>query len=456
VATPHLDALASAGVSFRHAYANCPVCTPSRGTIMSGRHAHCGPVQSFWDVYKAAAPSLATWFNAAGYRTHSIGKWHLGVYWNQRMPSAEHVPGINNAPWARSRTPEHHRAGFQHWDAFEINNSPFKGLLYHEREDDPRIIEGFQTDVLTDVALAAIANHDDDRPLFLVLSVEPPHFPCQAPPDAARRDPQSLDLPPGSATDHPEVMAELVEYLAMIENLDANIGRLRAALDANPRFAGNTVLAYVSDHGDFAGSHGSISNKEKPHQESVRIPAVFHAPGRIAARGVDAQRLFSLVDLAPTLLGLAGIAIPRHVQGYDWSAFLAGADEPGPSEVLIEMCGVPRWDLARIDWRGFIDRRYTYCFYETGDEELFDHDADPHEQANLADTRPELLPGMRQRLRHLLAATREPYWDVLLDDPQPVPPARDVGRNTYRPERHGMSPHWRRITKVQPPWQPPG
>ena len=76
-------------MSFRRAYANCPICTPSRGTIFSGRHAHAGPVQSFFDVYKAMAPSTETLLREAGYHTAYFGKWHCGVVKNQEPPKVK-------------------------------------------------------------------------------------------------------------------------------------------------------------------------------------------------------------------------------------------------------------------------------------------------------------------------------------------------------------------------------
>ena len=83
VRTPNMNRMAAEGISFERAYANCPVCTPSRGTIFSGRHAHAGPVQFFFDVFKASAPSTATALRAAGYHTAYFGKWHCGVVHDQ-------------------------------------------------------------------------------------------------------------------------------------------------------------------------------------------------------------------------------------------------------------------------------------------------------------------------------------------------------------------------------------
>ena len=87
VRTPHMDRLGAEGLSMGRAYANCPICTPSRGTIFSGRHAHAGPVQYFFDVYKPAAPSIATILREEGYHTAYFGKWHCGVVRDQEPPA---------------------------------------------------------------------------------------------------------------------------------------------------------------------------------------------------------------------------------------------------------------------------------------------------------------------------------------------------------------------------------
>ena len=139
VRTPNMDRLATEGVTFTRAYANCPVCTPSRGTIFSGRHAHAGPVQGFFDVYKATAPSTATLLRDKGYHTAYFGKWHCGVVKDQAPPAVlEHPEDYTRWPM---RTPEYHRAGFQDWYGFEVNNAPFKGFYYHEHEVNSRRLD---------------------------------------------------------------------------------------------------------------------------------------------------------------------------------------------------------------------------------------------------------------------------------------------------------------------------
>ena len=149
VHTPNMDRLAAEGVSFRRAYANIPICVPSRGTIFSGRYAHAGPVQAFFDVYKAAAPSTATLLRQAGYHTAFVGKWHMGSVRNQTSPAVRVEPDIYpNVEWFK-RTPEYHRAGFEDWFAFETTSSPFNLAYYEGQAADPRRVPGYQTDVLT-------------------------------------------------------------------------------------------------------------------------------------------------------------------------------------------------------------------------------------------------------------------------------------------------------------------
>ncbi len=412
VRTPNLDRLATGGVRFGHAYANCPVCTPSRGTIFSGRHAHAGPVPGFFDVWKVGAPSTATLLDSAGYRTAYFGKWHCGII-NDQVPSTvqqepERFPGKPN------RTPEDRRGGFQEWQAFEVIHANYKTYFYNNHDLEPEPVDGYHTDVLTDRAIDYLRNYDQSKPLYLVLSIEPPHFPLEVSEQFRCLDPDTLILRP-NCDDTSERRQHIVNYYAMIENLDWNIGRLLATLEELPAFCGEqTCVSYISDHGELMGSHGLFCRKEYPYEEATRIPAIFYWPGHIPAHGV-VSGLFSLVDFAPTLIGLTGTTVPVWMQGHDWSQFLCGGTDAGPTEVLLEMTESPMWTPAYLNWRGFTDGRWKYAFYETRHEELFDLVADPYEQYNLATTMPDQCLRMRQRLLMLLAATREPFFDVIIE-----------------------------------------
>lgn len=434
--TPVMDRLAAEGVSFERAYANCPICTPSRGTIFSGRHAHSGPVSGFFDVYKATAPSTATILRKEGYHTAYFGKWHCGTVRNQIPPEVkEHKDEYGGSA---HRTPEHHRAGFQDWFAFESLNQHFASYFYHNDDINPTKVSGYESDGYTDLVIEYLNNYDRDEPLFLVLSVTPPHFPLIVPEEWRRFAPDKLivrdnfnRLDPFFFTEKQqsdeEMREKLASYYAMIENLDWNIGRVMAALDELPRFS-NTLSIYTSDHGDYMGSHGLFPTKIHHHEESVRIPAIFYWPGRIPAQGLVSD-LFSLVDLMPTMLALADVEIPAHNQGTDFSPVLQGKEFKGPEAVLLELVNNPRWGLRFLDWRGVVTKRWKYAFCETGREVLFDLETDPCEMNNLAETDPERLGKMRRRLLALLAETREPYFDVLIEHGAPLEwPPIDVSK----------------------------
>jgi arylsulfatase A-like enzyme len=138
--------------------------------------------------------------------------------------------------------------------------------------------------------------------------------------------------------------------------------------------------------------------------------------------------MFSLVDLMATTMGLVGADVPTWSQGRDFSSTLLGRDgfEP-PEEVFLEMVGSPRWRLSMPDWRGLVTERWKYAFVENRFELLFDLEADPFEEQNLAQQEPAQCTALRSRLVQLLHETRDPYWDVLIEHGvEPDGPVVDV------------------------------
>ena len=437
VSTPVLDRLAAEGVSFSRAYANCPVCTPSRGTIFSGRHAHAGPVQSFWDVYKPAAPSTAHELRRAGYSTCYVGKWHPGVVRDQVPPALRERPDnperINYS--SMRRTPEDLRGGFEDWFAFETSSGIFDPRYFHKNEINPRQLHGYTTDAFTDLAIEYLEEYASDKPLFMVLSVVPPHFPLVVPDKWKRLDPEKVQLRPNvpessdiphSVARFPDLRERMAAYFGMIENLDWNIGRLIDAIDTIP-FFDNTLVVYISDHGEFLGSHGRIERKELPHEESIRIPGIFRWKDVIPAQGARPE-LFSLVDLQKTVLGLAGMRAPQFDQGFDCSGIILNSSStPGQDKLLIEMHGSPRWILDEPDWRAVLTKDWKYVFFDNGKELLFDLGNDPYELDDLSQTTRDRVEAMKSMLLAELERTREPYFDVLIRNGEtPDGPVIDV------------------------------
>ncbi len=412
VKTPTMDRLAAEGVSFTQASANCPICTPSRGTIFSGRHAHAGPVQGFFDNYKTAAPSTATHLRQNGYHTAYFGKWHMGIVRDQYPQTVRDNPDEYRGESAR--TPERHRAGFQDWYGFENLNQHFASYYYAGSDTEPTKVKGYETDGLTDVAIDYIQNYDRDEPLFMTLSITPPHFPLVVPEKWKRLDPTSLKHRPNVRKEDEKEMREcLALYYAMIENLDHNMGRLLDTIAETPGFE-DTLIVYISDHGDFMGSHGLQSRKEFPREEAIRIPALFHNPERISAQG-PRDEFFSLVDLLATTCGIAGLPVPAYSQGMDFSPALRNQSFEGPEDTLHEMIANPRWNLSFVDWRAIRTKDWKYAFYEDGREELFNLKDDPYELNECSEAMPEQRVQMRELLLKRLRETREPFFDVIIE-----------------------------------------
>jgi arylsulfatase A-like enzyme len=131
-------------------------------------------------------------------------------------------------------------------------------------------------------------------------------------------------------------------------------------------------------------------------------------------------------------LGLAGLQAPVWMQGQNCAGALAGQGEPLPELELLEMHNNPRWNLDYVDWRGLVTDRYKYAYYETGYELLFDLIEDPYEMDNLAEARPALRAELRTQLLELLRATREPFFDIVIEHGVTCPPSHNVSGTGYR------------------------
>lgn len=414
--TPNLDRLASEGVSFGRAYCNCPVCTPSRGTIFSGRHAHAGPIATASETFKASFPSIAHQMRKAGYHTAYFGKWHGGMVRDQNPPEVR--ANIEDYPGSCNRTPERHRAGFQDWRANEHAGNPFKSFYYHDREINPRKLEDYDTDGFTDMVIDYLQNYDKEEPLFLVLSVMPPHFPFLVPEKFKRINPEDLALRPNfnPAEFHGEekIKEMLAIYYAMIENLDENIGKLMTTIENLPQFK-NTLTVYFSDHGEYLGCHHFGVGKAHPHEESLRIPMIFHWPEKIPPTGINDDCLISLVDLQATILGLINTEKPIYDQGTDCSAAILGNNTISQETILVEMSGNTHGSLHTMDWRGVVTKDWKYAFYENGYEVMYNLAEDPFEMNNLAGKDPEKQTQLKELLLKQLRETREPFFDVMIE-----------------------------------------
>ena len=221
--TPHIDGLATRGVRFSNACSTYPICVPFRFTFMTGEYAHSRKVPGIEYRMSPTEYTLADAFNEAGYETVYVGKWHLDGG-HGRMGSALEC--------GRTPVPRAYQGRWEKWFGFELRNAPFDTYYFEDDDPTPMPIGGYQTDGLYDIGMNYLASErDSTRPFCMVISVEPPHDPFEAPPDIqAAWEAREIELPPNfEASDAARSEAFLLDrkrYYAMVENLDGNVKRM--------------------------------------------------------------------------------------------------------------------------------------------------------------------------------------------------------------------------------------
>jgi arylsulfatase A-like enzyme len=416
IATPHIDRLASEGVRFANAISSCPVCTPFRGMLHTGRlPTHSGIVLNFIEAHPDQR-CIGHVFRDAGYRTGFIGKWHLAAGYRARDGKYEHDRAACLAYYREVREPEFvppgpHRLGYDHWQGYNFHMAFNLPWYYH---DEPRKLlmpEGYETDGETELAMRFMSDcRDAGEPFFLTVAPHPPHPPFAprvCPPGYLQRVPEQLSHPPNVPADHPRRtdLLALRCYLAMCRNADDNVGRLLEFLDRSG-LAEETIVIVTSDHGEQHGSHGR-TDKMVPYSESLDVPLIVRWPGRIPA-GTVRDDLFTPVDHMATLCGLTGLAVPETSDGVDLSGVALAGESSGRDAALIANYS-SHWDFFQTgtrwpEWRGVRTRRHTYVRWLTGREELYDNLDDPYQLTDLAVGGRDLptLHRLRSTLRDLL------------------------------------------------------
>ena len=404
--TPAFDRLAEEGVLFRQAFSSCPICSPYRAQILTGRYAHKnGVLDNQYALFKDQT-TLAQSLKAVGYRNAYVGKWHLGY-----------------GPYTAEK-----RYGFDYMAANNCNHSYYE-INYHDNEAGPFPIGTWGPTGLTDLAIQWMQNHHkrhQDEPFLLMMSWGPPHWPYDRYPEKHKiYDPDAVDIPPNV----PEAMSafarkEIADYYGNISALDEEMGRLMNWLEKEG-LRENTILCFSSDHGDHLSSHGygkpgetwlhhsKQASKATAHEESVHVPFILSYPNGVAG-GKNTDILFNSVDVMPTLLSLAGVDIPEKVQGQDLSHAVREEDGPDPDSVYLQILG-PGWP-NRGDWvgfwRGLRTQRWVYArWWNSRDVWLFDRENDPYEMSNLAGNpeHREIEAQQEQRLQQWIRDTEDPF-----------------------------------------------
>lgn len=386
IRTPNLDALASSGMVFRNGYVTHPYCAPSRAGLLSGRYQHrfgfeTNPAYDPSNPYMGIDPTETLFparLSKAGYRTGAIGKWHLG---------AAHP----FHPLKRGFDYFYGFLGGGH-DYFRIDLAqPVKeGYLQAlERCGRPADFDGYLTTALS-IDAAEFVNRNKDVPFFLYVAYNAPHAPQQAPKEAIARYGHIKD--PKRRT-----------YAAMVDVMDAGIGKVIQALEENS-LRENTLIFFLSDNGGpqstrhqpkkwngssntpFRGGKGNL------YDGGIHVPFVVSWPKVIAAGSKCDTPVISL-DIAATALSVAGVPdkLTKRLEGLDLTGVLSGKSTLERRHLFWREAGGARWAVLSSD-------RYKHLQDQAGGpKELFCLPKDVAEAKNLASKMPEKSLELRRQ-----------------------------------------------------------
>ncbi len=419
--TPNLDRIASGGVRFTEAFVTNPLCSPSRGTILTGLHTHAHGVTTNAGASHHFKPGAVTYpmlQRQAGYYTAMVGKWHIAS-----MPT-----------------------GFDHWCIL-----PGQGL-YH----DPIMIanggraqfRGYVDDIVADQALETLKSRPRNMPFSLICNFKAPHRawePAQRfekiydditipepssfhttlegrPAGIRNTDMQVGDMPdfrqrgvpaslPAAERKRLNFQVFMKNYYRTILGVDENVGRILDYLDKE-KLADNTIVIYTGDNGFFLGEYGMF-DKRLMYEPSIRVPMLVRYPAAVRDGLVDRQHMVLNNDVAHTILDYCGIARPeatRH-HGESWRAFLEKPGAQWRESWLYEYFEYPGPHCAPKG-RGVRTSRWKLIHYvqQPQAHEMFDLASDPEERRNLYD-----VPAHRQQ-RESLRAELERLRDLTGDD----------------------------------------
>ena len=380
IETPHLDRIAAAGVVFSNGYVAYPLCVPSRAALMSGRY----PARFGYEL-PLSERTFAAYLQEAGYRTGIVGKWHLGT-------APVHHPLNRGFDYFYGFT-----GGGHDYFRIDVTESPLREYLLPLNDGRGAAgFSGYLTDALTDRAVDFVSAGRDE-PFFLYLSYNAPHTPLQAPAETINKYRHVDDQ-------------QRRNYLAMIDALDHNVGRVLAALQAAGRWD-NTLTFFLSDHGGdgpWADDGPLRGGKGSVFEGGIRVPFAASWPRRWAG-GTTFEPMVISLDVAATALAAAGAGAEPHLplDGVDLDPYLRGAS------------GVPHQALF---WKVAAERNPRHQFAAraadaklvsaAGKRELFDLRADSGETHDLSAAQADTAARLTALYDNWNERTRDDYIDT--------------------------------------------
>lgn len=398
--TPNIDALVSRGMKFTNFYANCPVCSPTRAALLSGRYQDLVGVpgvirthqNNSWGYLDPDAELMPELLQKHGYKTALIGKWHLGL----ESP---------NTPNERGFDVFHGFLGDMMDDYYTHRRFGHNYMRKNQKEIDP---QGHATDLFSDWAVEYVQSQIREAPFFLYLAYNAPHTPIQ-PPEAWLQRVQQRE------PDMDDTRAKLV---ALIEHMDDGIGRVLHALKENG-LQDNTIVLFTSDNGGQlnVGANNGPHRKGKGslYEGGIKVPMCITWPGHIQP-GSESERIGLTMDVMPTFFEAAGFPIRHEIDGESFWRTARGQNQPpsqrdlfwgrregreGPNRNFPKAGTI--YAIRRGDWKLLQPHPET-------EFELYNLNDDPLEQNNLAETHPETFNELHAALMAQLERYNKVPW----------------------------------------------
>ncbi|QVL32400.1 sulfatase [Telmatocola sphagniphila] len=415
--TPNIDRIAAEGVRFDRCFVTNSICTPSRACILTGKYSHLNGVPVF-NRFDGSQPTVAKYLQGSGYYTGMIGKWHLGSdptgfdYWNilpgqgvYNNPDLIDATGKHNykgyvtdvitdlsLDFLKNRPKDkpfflmcHHKAPHREWipdekhrQMFANKSIPEPATLYDDYATRGSAIKENRQRVFDDLTrrdLKLVPPADLTGPARNQwLNVKPTEVEIEV--DGAKKTLKGDEL------NKWKYQRYMKDYLACVQSIDDNVGRILDYLKAN-NLEKNTVIIYTSDQGFFLGDHG-MYDKRFMYEQSLQMPFIIKAPG-IAKANISTSKMAINADFAPTFMNIARLPVPEDMQGISLLPVLNG-DSPKNwrTSMYYRYYHDPGDHNTRAHYGVRTETHKLIYFWKIDQWEMYDLVKDPNELKNLA------------------------------------------------------------------------
>lgn len=424
IETPNLDRLANHGVMFERAYCQCPVCAPSRASFLTGRYPRTCRLRQNGQKIPAEEKLVTALLRDSGYVCGLSGKLHLAPCDPGLFPGTESRTddGYSVFYWSHHPNPDWGVNEYTLWlqnKGMEYKTQPYCGSAYVEAGMPE---EYHHSTFCTEKAAAFIKTQSGSTaPWLFSVNFFDPHHSFDPPEELTKKyaekfgkkrfqrflwdekgrtSYQKLDHAgaynmeghfPYDAMEDKEHILVQAAYAAMVELIDHNVGKLISALEESGQL-NNTVIIFTSDHGEMLGDHGIYLKGPYFYEELIRVPLIFSCPGMIR-ENVRASALTELVDIAPTLMEMAGLVPDPGMQGISLKNLLTNppAEDHVRESVYCEYYNSMPWHKKPQAQATMVsDGKYKLVrYHSSGEGELYNLQKDPKELVNLWDSEKE-------------------------------------------------------------------